>query len=78
MIFKQKKLFDKNEDMIERIGGGKGVLAVVAFDFRTRLIGNSWRQHRSAAWLELQNRDHERQIYRAFYEAFVAVLPNTE
>ena len=73
-----KKLFDKHEKMIERVGGGRGVLAVVAFDFRTRLVDDAWRQHRSAAWLELQSSAEERRIYNKFYERFVAVVPNTE
>jgi hypothetical protein len=73
-----RQFIDEREDMIERVGGGKGVLAVVAFDFRTRLLDGAWRQHRSTIWLELQNSDKERRIFQTFYDRFVAVVPNVE
>lgn len=76
--FQAKQLFDAHEDSIERHGGGKGVLAVVAFDFRTRLVDGAYRQHRSAHWLELQNSGEENRLYETFYDRFIAVVPNIE
>ena len=76
--FQAKQLFDAHEVSIERHGGGKGVLAAVAFDFRTRLIDGAWRQHRSAHWLELQNSVEENRLYKSFYDRFIAVVPNIE
>ena len=73
-----RSLFDALEHMIERVGRGKGVLGVVAFDFRTRLVDGAWRQHRSAIWLELENSESECQLFQSFYDRFTAVLPNVE
>jgi hypothetical protein len=69
--------FDKRRDLIIEHGMGKGVVGVVAFDFRTRYVGH-WHQHRTADWFDMEGPADERQLFQSFYDGFCAVIPNRQ
>ena len=72
-----KDFFDKRKVLIVEHGFGKGVVGVVAFDFRTRYVGH-WEQHRTADWFDMEGAEDEHQLFQTFYDGFCSVIPNRQ
>jgi hypothetical protein len=74
------QFFDKHAKDIYRWVEGKGVLAVVVFNFRIRLsMDNEWGLEGMMTWLDTsQGNDEAKQKYMIFYEQFLRGVPNVK
>jgi hypothetical protein len=73
------KFFVHHEPAIIAQGEGKGLLGVVAFQFIPYVMADgSWRQQRSAWWLEIGNNEDPARLYYQFYQRFIDVIPNLD
>lgn len=72
------QFFDEHDRLITKCCLGRGVLGVVLFDFRTRVMKNQWCQDRFAMWMELIQTEADKCIYQDFYDRFIAVMPNRQ
>lgn len=70
------RFFDRHRAWIEERCTGKGVLAVVVFNFVMRLREDKWRPHRHAMWFNLPQTQSECLVYESFKTRFCSVTPN--
>ncbi len=79
-VLKATQLFDRHHKDIYRWVQGRGVLAVLTFEFSIRLCeDNQWGLEGMSAWLETTEDDeHAKADYRLFYDRFLAGVPNLE
>lgn len=70
------QFIDQHEKLIAKYCLGKGILGIVVFDFRNRVIKEQWGQHRFAMWTPIDGNDDENRVYQEFYELFCSVMPN--
>ena len=75
-----RQFFDKHHEDIYRWIAGKGVLAVVAFNFRIRLRQEDhWGLDGMTTWLSTTGGDEQAQPdYRKFYDGFWKGIPNVK
>lgn len=71
-----RQFFDRHKLWIEDRCTGKGVLAVVVFNFMIRLIEDKWCPHRHATWCDLPQTQDESRVYESFKTRFCSVTPN--
>ncbi len=77
-VAQARQLFDKYHEDIYRWVRGKGVLAVLVFDFRIRLRPeNRWGLDGMSTWLDTTQDDEQGKLeYKLFYDGFLAGVPN--
>jgi hypothetical protein len=71
-----RQFFDRHKGWIEERCIGKGVLAVVVFNFVMRLREDKWRPHRHAMWFAMPQTQKERELCESFRTQFCSVTPN--
>lgn len=71
-----RQFFDRHKAWIKERCTGKGVLAVVVFNFMMRLREDKWRPHRHAMWFDLPQTQNESRVYESFKKRFYSVTPN--
>jgi hypothetical protein len=71
-----RQFVERHKAWIEVRGAGKGVLAVVIFNFLTRLQEDKWRPHRNTFWFDLPKTEDENRLCEFFRARFCSVIPN--
>jgi len=71
-----RQFFHRHKAWIEERCIGKGILALLVFNFVMRLREGKWRPHRHAVWFDLPQTQKESRLYESFKRKFCSVTPN--